>query len=172
MLKELPTLIEPLKLAQMGCHLKGQVALAQMTRLHDSLCDFQGDAEIDWLFTWDEKHRPTILGHLQAPLTIPCQRCLRPMQWSIDRSLALTFLTNKQDEELPAGYEAIILTNTPIRLIALVEDEVILALPIIAKHDKCPSNEYQLPSNVNESFQNNPFHVLAALKDTPVKMEK
>jgi uncharacterized protein len=166
MLKELPTFIEPLKLAQMGCHLKGQVALTQMTRLHDSLCDFQGYAEIDWLFTMDEKHHPTILGPLQAQLTIQCQRCLQPMQWSIDRALALTFLTNKQDEELPAGYEAIILTNNPLQLIALVEDELILALPIIAKHDKCSSLEYQLPENINENVKNNPFHVLAALKNT------
>jgi len=167
MLKELPTSIEPLKLAQMGSHLKGQVALAKMTRLHNSLCDFQGNVEIDWLFSIDKKHHPTILGNLQAQLILQCQRCLQPMQWLIDKSLALTFLTNEQDEEiLPTGYEAITWTGASIQLMALIEDELILALPIIAKHDKCPSNEYKLSENINDNFQHNPFHILGTLKNT------
>jgi uncharacterized protein len=162
------TLIEPKELALKGCHLKGTVALAQMTRLHYNLCEVQGEAQIDWLFSIDEKQRSTIQGNLYAQLSIQCQRCLQPMPWLIDKKIALIILTNEQDEqndeEIPAGYETIILTNTPVSLITLVEDELILALPIIAKHNECPFNEYQLSDHLNESFKNNPFHVLSALK--------
>ncbi len=163
------TLIEPKELALKGCHLKGTVALAQMTRLHDKQCEVQEEAEIDWLFSMDEKQRPTIHGNLYAQLSIQCQRCLQPMPYSIDKEIALIILAGEpqdepQDEEIPAGYEAIILTNTPVSLITLVEDELILALPIIAKHNECLFNEYQLSDRLNESFKNNPFHVLSALK--------
>jgi uncharacterized protein len=162
------TLIEPKELALKGCHLKGIVALAQTTRLHDKQCEVQEEAQIDWLFSIDEKQRPTIHGNLYAQLSIQCQRCLQPMPWLIDKKTALIILTNEQDEqddeEIPADYETIILTNTPVSLITLVEDELILALPIIAKHNECPFNEYQLPEHLNESFKNNPFHVLSAFK--------
>jgi len=166
MLKDLPTFIEPKQLALETSNLKGKVALAQMTRLHESLCDVQGDAQIDWLFTMDEKGRPTIQGDVQAQLLIPCQRCLQPMQWFCNAKVALIILINGQNEELPASYEAVTLTSTPVSLIRLVEDELILALPIVTMHNKCPSNEYQLAESFleNDTYQNNPFSVLSEIK--------
>lgn len=168
MLKDLPLLIDPTHLAVARSHLNGHVALAHMERLRDSLCDVQGDAHINWLFAMDDKQRSTISGGVQAQLPILCQRCLQPMLWSIDKKVALVILTEEatENEELPADYEAYTLTSTPVLLRTLIEDELILALPIIARHEACPSNEYQLPEILGEdlTFRNNPFHVLSKLK--------
>ncbi|MEK8021990.1 MAG: YceD family protein [Candidatus Parabeggiatoa sp.] len=167
MLKELPTLIEPVGLAFQGKQLKGQVSLMQMSRLHDSLCEVGGEVYIDWLFTTDDKQRPTVIGSVQTLLKMICQRCLQPMQWPIDAKVALIILKNGQTEdELPVGYEALTLTSTQVSLITLIENELILALPIVARHTTCPSNEYQLAENFNKdlTYQNNPFHVLSELK--------
>jgi len=46
MLKGLPTYIDPKRLALFGVSVKGRAALAQMSRLRDSLCDVQGEAQI------------------------------------------------------------------------------------------------------------------------------
>lgn len=168
MLKELPTWIDPTRLAKTYSHLNGRVAFAQMERLRDSLCDVQGNAQIDWFFALDDKQRPTIVGGLQAQLSMLCQRCLQPMSWAIDKQVALVILTHElnENEELPADYEAITLVKTPLLLKTLIEDELILALPIIARHEVCPSNEYQLPENLDQdlSCRNNPFQVLSKLK--------
>jgi uncharacterized protein len=164
MLKDLPTWIDPKCLAVARENLNGHIAFAQMERLRHSLCDVQGDAHIDWLFATDNKQRPTIFGRVQAQLPMLCQRCLQPMYWAIDKRVALVVLTHEptENDELPTGYEAITLTSTPVSLKSLIEDELILALPITAAHQACPSNEYKLPAE-DLTFRNNPFHVLSNL---------
>jgi len=166
MLKDLPTFIEPKQLAFQDTRLKGAVALAQMSRLHDSLYDSKGDVNIDWLFGLDDKQRPTIVGRVQAQLSLQCQRCLQAMPWAIDANVALMILKEGQTEDdLPVGYESLTLTKIPVSLTTLIEDELILALPIVVKHTVCPSNEFQMrESENNNNVQNNPFHVLSSLK--------
>jgi uncharacterized protein len=167
MLKDLPAFIDLKHLALQDYHLKGQVALAQMSRLRDNLCETQGEVHVDWTFTIDKQQRPTITGYLQAQLPMQCQRCLQPMQWPIDTQVALVVLAHGQSEDdLPVGYEALNLTSVPVSLITLVEDELILALPIVAMHTTCPFNEYQVTDSLEKEFtnQHNPFHILAKLK--------
>jgi len=165
MLKDLPTFIDPKHLAFQGARLKGAVALSHMSRLHESLYDSEGDVEIDWLFGLDDKQRPTIVGRVQAQLSLQCQRCLQAMPWVIDANVALMILKEGQTEDdLPVGYESLTLTKIPVSLITLIEDELILALPIVAKHTVCPSNEFQMRESENNNLQNNPFHVLSSLK--------
>ncbi len=169
MFKELPAFIDPKRLASQGTNLRGVVTLAQMSRLKDMLCDIQGEAQIDWLFALDDKHRPTINGRLLAQITLLCQRCLKPMLYSVDVPVSLLVLTEEldDDDEEPIGYEPIILnSSTEVSLIKLIEDELILAIPIIAKHKTCPSNEFQLDENISENNNiiNNPFQVLSTLK--------
>jgi uncharacterized protein len=166
MFKELPAFIDPKRLASQGTNLKGVVALAQMSRLGDMLCGIaQGEAKIDWLFALDDKLRTTINGRLQTQMTLLCQRCLQPMLYPVDVQVALIVQTEEQDDEL-TGYEPIILNSTQVSLVKLIEDELILAIPIIAKHTTCPSNDYQLDENISENNKiiNNPFQVLSILK--------
>ncbi len=167
MFKELPAFIDPKRLAFQGTHLKGVVALTQMSLLGDMLCDIQGEAQIDWLFALDDKHRPTINGRVHAQITLLCQRCLKPMLYPVDVQVALLVLTEEQDyDDEPVGYEAITLNGTQVSLVKLIEDELILAIPIMAKHTICPSNDYQLDENISENNNiiNNHFQVLSTLK--------
>ena len=57
MLQELPQFIDLKQLALKNASLKGEVALAQLQRLHDSLCEVQGTVKIDWSFAFDELMR-------------------------------------------------------------------------------------------------------------------
>jgi uncharacterized protein len=167
MFKELPAFIDPKRLASQATNLKGVVALAQMSRLRDMLYGIQGEAYIDWLFALDDKSRPIINGRLQAQMTLFCQRCLQPMLYPVDVQVALIVLTEKLDnDDESTGYEPIILNDAQVSLVKLIEDELILAMPIIAKHTTCPSNNYQLDENISENNNiiNNPFQALSALK--------
>ena len=105
---------------------------------------------------------------MQSEFSVLCQRCLQPMLWPIDTKMALIILNKKpnQHEELPVKYEVLTLTSTQVPLITLIEDELILALPIVVRHTVCPSNEYQLSDSLTEHniFPNNPFHILSQLK--------
>ena len=166
MLNDLPTFIDPSQLAHSHHRLTGQVALAQMTRIHDRLSDIQGDVLIDWQFGIDDKHRTKIDGYIKTQFIMLCMRCMQPMSWTIDAKTALILLKDGQSsDDIPDDYEGISLTITPISLTSLIEDELILALPLVARHTVCPSNEYVLSENVTEPLTpSNPFHILSELK--------
>ena len=74
----------------------------------------------------------------------------------------VTYIAKLND--LPVGYESLTLTKIPVSLTTLIEDELILALPIVVKHTDCPSHEFQMCETENNNIQNNPFHVLSSLK--------
>lgn len=167
MLKELPRLIDVKRLAFQGSHMKGRVALAQMSRLIELLSDVNGYVEIDWLFALDDQQRPMIQGSVLGQLSLQCQACLQPMPWTVDAKVALIILKEGQtQDDLPDGYEALSLTDTPVSLIRLIEDELILALPIVASHAACPYNKYQISESdlENNKLQKNPFQILSSLK--------
>lgn len=167
MLKDLPTLVDPLRLAQEKCTLRGQIAIEQFARVLDSLCGTQGEVAFEWRFTTINE-QPIIEGWVNAPLQMVCQRCLQPMTYYLGTSVSLAILTEGQnDDNLPAGYEALIVSETPVSLLALVEDEIILALPVAVMHDECPTNNYCLPVDSDKGVikQHNPFQVLKRLKN-------
>ncbi|MCK5662683.1 MAG: DUF177 domain-containing protein [Thiotrichaceae bacterium] len=156
MLKDLPSLIEPKRLAFQGSNVKGEIALDKMSRLHDSLCDMNGTVYIDWTFAIDEKKRIIIQGKLQTQLSLHCHRCLHPMPWKIDVTVSLM-----TGDDVPTGYEALTITTPQVELKNLIEDELILVLPIVSMHKKCSFNDNTYASDNNI---NNPFRVLSKLK--------
>jgi len=153
MLIDLPTFIEPQQLAKHHSRLTGQMAVQHLLRLRDSLSEVRGNISVDWQFSLIEHNCIKIEGYINALLPVICQRCLLPMDMAIGLPVALTLLpVGHTENDLPDGYEVITLTNTSISLISLIEDELILGLPIAPKHLNCPSNEYILASNsVQES---------------------
>lgn len=182
MLAALPELISPLRLAQQGSHLQGGLRLTQMPRLLESLeqessSDSERIVELNCQFDLDAVHRPCLEGHLRVPVKLLCQRCLQPFEYVLEvRSRLLLLKPGKTEpEEMPEGWETLELDDSEtLSLAAWAEDELILALPLVALHaGHCPDNEYQFsakdavesePDTATEDKQN-PFAVLAALKN-------
>ncbi|MEK7990760.1 MAG: YceD family protein [Thiotrichaceae bacterium] len=167
MLNDLPKQIDPIHLAQQSVVLNGDIDFDDMPRLQSSLNDKQGSAYFEWHFTQDEDKHHLIQGSIKSTVGLICQRCLKPVAWVVNQKVGLMILTQRHTEnDLPDGYDALELEHNPIELISLVEDELILALPIIASHDICPENEYQ-QAETWEHFRedSNPFSVLKNLKN-------
>lgn len=94
-----------------------------------------------------------------------CQRCLQPMTQAIEARREILFVPGEElaarlDEEL----EEDVLALTPsVDLFELIEDELILCLPIVPRHDSCtmPLGAAQ----PGDQFENeNPFAALTALR--------
>lgn len=167
MLNDLPAFIDPLRLAQENCLLHGQIAVEQFSRVVGSLSSTQGTVSFEWLFTTLDEQQAIIKGWVRAPLQMVCQRCLQQMTYFLETTVSLVILADGQnDDDLLAGYEALVLTEIPVSLITLLEDEIILALPIAVVHDECPTNDYCFSNECDEKGldQYNPFQVLKILK--------
>jgi uncharacterized protein len=85
---------------------------------------------------------PQLRLHLQArtALRLTCQRCLQPVTVELAVAPALRFvrdeaLAERLDEE---SEEDVLALSAALDLHELAEDELILALPLVPRHEHCP----------------------------------
>ena len=106
----------------------------------------------------------------RAEVALQCQRCLQPMASTIDIDRVFRFAADEREaERLDEETDDEVLVLEPsLDLHALLEDELILALPLVPRHEECP--QPLLPAMPSDdagddaSAKPNPFAVLAALR--------
>ncbi|MBN8757047.1 MULTISPECIES: YceD family protein [Variovorax] len=134
------------------------------------------DAVVDWVASGEE--RPGADGkavpwlHLDAEATVPlvCQRCLSPVDTllSVDRWFRFVADEAAAEAEDEESEEDLLVVSRDFDLHALIEDELLMEIPVMPVHDVCPT-PVQLSSS-DEDFQAaeeakpNPFAVLGALR--------
>jgi uncharacterized protein len=104
-----------------------------------------------------------------AKVRLVCQRCLEKMDWPLEVKFSLA-LVHDDDEAaaLPAEYEPLLWPDGSGSLAALVEDELLLALPAVPRHvdpQECGPVERVMRSEIDpDERRDNPFNVLSQLK--------
>jgi len=173
MAKPLPKRFDPDQMARDGARHETSMSLSAFERLATLLQGTDGEVRITSGFTRRKDHI-VIGGRLSTTFALQCQRCLTPMTLDIDEPYELTFVPDEQAAEaLPASLDPVVLDETGyIETRALFEDELILHVPLIARHadiaDCAP-----LPANVavglpaegddGEQVRRNPFDALRHL---------
>jgi uncharacterized protein len=179
MLGRLPEFIDPLRLAQQQRVLKGKISLSCMKRLVPFLARTEGTVEVDLNFGIDELGVHYIHGGFDTVLDLICQRCLEPMTIRLGGPVSLGVVRSEAEgERLPGHYEPLIVGSDAVLLPAIIEDEVMLALPIVPMHAsaQCPGWESEAGESEagageppegedgQKSEKVSPFAVLNALK--------
>jgi uncharacterized protein len=168
-------IIEPLSLAARGRTLEGRIPLAALSRLVPLLQGAEGDAVYRLHFEMDEGGVPRVNGQVEATLLLQCQRCMEAMPFPVSSRVRLGIVRDRQAaEQLPANLEPLLVSEEGITVAAIVEDELILALPVVAMHELevCPQGEAfrtnpgddQGQGSADSEKRENPFAVLAQLK--------
>ena len=141
MYNQLPLEIEPFSLARDGAEFSGSIAVTQFSRLREVLSSQQGDVKVR-IEVGREAFGPVyIKGSVAASLQLVCQRCGEPLDYAINADLKLSpVLTDAQAVTVPEEYEPWVTNDAPISVLELVEEELLLGLPMIAKHkpEECP----------------------------------
>ncbi|MBX3601737.1 MAG: DUF177 domain-containing protein [Rubrivivax sp.] len=166
-------------LARTGATLQGTLPLAQMPRLAGSVLA-AADAELaPAVWTAAALLRPVTGGapelwlHLQAraDVRLECQRCLQPMDQTLEVDRRFRFVRG-EDEAARLDEESeddVLALPGRLDLLELLEDELILALPLVPRHETCPQ---PLPAPTTAApaapeagdERPHPFAALAALK--------
>lgn len=170
--QRLPEQIIPYKLARQRRSLRGVLKLDAMERLAGMLADSQGDVAVDLQFGVDEQGVSYMRGRLSAQVNMVCQRCMGPVTVPVEAEVAVGFAASEeQARAMPEPYEACVVTDESALLSELIEDELILALPIVAAHPEqaCQpwfdeQQEELSPAGETVAEKKNPFAVLASLK--------
>ena len=169
MRQQLPKDIDPFRLANNGLQLEGKIALSDMPRVSEAIIDDSGHVDVKLQFDIDETGTPYMVGHINTELPLTCERCMQTMQYSVDTDLSLGLIRHEsQAERLAEQYEPwLIEGDAPVKLSLVIEDELLLAIPIVPKHEHAclPGELWQSGENVGEEEKpESPFAVLSALK--------
>ena len=116
------------------------------------------------------REHPTLVLGAKARVSLVCQRCLAPFEEALEVQRRFYWVANEDtalalDEALE---DDLLVSSTAFDGQALVEDELILALPLVPMHESCPvALSPQLGSSAQDdllSSRPNPFAVLSGLK--------
>lgn len=164
----IPEHLDPFRYADQGLGLHGTVKIGDMQRLNSNTSLVSGDlVTVDLQFGTDEQGITFLKGNLETKLNLQCQRCMEPFTYEIMSNFVLGIVdTLDEANALPDHYEPALAQDGMLALRDLIEDEIILNLPIIPRHesDQCEVElPYQDPGWKQEESEN-PFHVLQSLK--------
>ncbi|MCH8847054.1 MAG: DUF177 domain-containing protein [Proteobacteria bacterium] len=168
---ELPETIDPMRLAKTGKELSGSYDLHQLLRVN-ALLGADPDGQVSFrlkFFRDDESRLFCIIGRLEAMLPLVCQRCLQPMQHQLGGIVNMAIVSDEAEaESLPAQFEPYIESGLPVKLQDFVEDELLLAMPLVSLHEEkaCPAadNPTENKSGRERIAKVNPFAELKNLK--------
>ncbi|MCX7896584.1 MAG: YceD family protein [Rhodocyclaceae bacterium] len=151
--------------AATGGALVGHLMLADLPRLADLLleregslaCIIRGEEGVDA----SGRRRAYLSLEIAGSLVLQCQRCLEPLSFECCLRRRLMLIRPgepwPEDELYEDGFDAIETTEA-LGLRDLIEDEILLALPIAPRHETC-----QPPARFEAGGRPTPFAILAGL---------
>jgi uncharacterized protein len=172
MSKRVPDFINPFRAAEGGHSIAGRLAFARMGRLIEVVENTEGAAEVSLDFAIDDQGIAHVRGRVRAEAVLICQRCLEPMTVSIDAEINLGIVgSDDEAKRLPEQYEPLVVSGQQLSVAELIEDELLLFLPAIPRHDDAVCAEASVVAMKERDGEGdfaetstNPFAVLARLK--------
>lgn len=178
MSSRLPVEINPYRCIEQNRLIEGEIALNKLPRLKKVLSsDINStinSAKVSLEFIRNETSLPMLKGHVSAVLNLCCQRCLSSVEYNVESDLSLVLVaTDTDNTQRQDGHETYFVENELIFLPDLIEDELMLALPLSIMHKQCemvtPATDvffdnFDTDEN-NKAVKENPFAVLKNLKD-------
>ena len=164
----LPKRVDPRKFAEREAKVEGVASVAAMPRLTSLLAEDTGEIQVSLQFAVDEQRLRTVAGSAHGRVIQTCQRCLEPVSVDVEAHVNLAMVLNEeQAKNLPRYYDPLIVETEDVELLSLIEDELILSLPLVAYHDDCSVQTSFGDADEAARTQEtkpNPFSVLAQLK--------
>jgi uncharacterized protein len=162
--------------AKAAGNLSGHDLLSKYKRLFEEARGEGGDRTVAWQARGEQKIGASgfqqIWLHLQARVVLPltCQRCLGPadVEVAVDRSFRFVETEEQAEAEDEDAEEDVLALSRNFNLPELIEDELLMALPVVPRHEVCPTEvklAVQDPDFEAETgAKPNPFAALAKLK--------
>ncbi|PWK49282.1 YceD family protein [Pleionea mediterranea] len=158
--------INPFKLAENAASTERTIAVSQLERFVKSLANDNGSIQAVVTGLIDEDRRKLLKCRLTGEVNMTCQTSFKVLPVTIEREV--TFCPVMSEEAIaavPDEYEAFLYDTEELDLVNLIEDELILSLPLAVYSPDSPEQLRFGPEIVEqEEKKPNPFAVLAQLK--------
>lgn len=160
-----PLAISAMKFARDAGVLEREVPVSDLPRLHDLLAEISGGVSYRVEGVKGERGQAQLRLQVWGRLPLSCQRCLRAIDFDLEVDSLLQLVpegVELSQEELEDDTRDFLPVDGDLNIVELVEDEILLALPVAPRHEKCG-----LPGVAEAGERINPFAVLGGLKSKP-----
>lgn len=162
--------------ARAGATLRGQEPLSAFARLLAEAAGAGSERPVQWQARGETRQDAGGLAQVwlflraRASLPLVCQRCLGPADIEVVADRAFRFAATEaqaaeQDEQ---AEEDVLVLSREFNLRELVEDELLMALPLVPRHEVCPVPVTLAVQDADfeaaQAAKPNPFAALAGLK--------
>lgn len=166
----LPKVVDVWRMVTARRSFSGLLPIESLDRLKDMLESAEGNVSYTLDFGTDALGVAYLAVKAEAPLTLMCQRTLKPFVLPVGIDTRLGLLRHEQEEAaLPPGYEPLLVGNGEVEPAAVIEDELLLAVPLVPvdPDSEWPEQGYDngrdmVPDEPEQ--KQNPFAVLRELK--------
>ena len=164
MQKKLPESVDFLKQVERNVCFEGAWPVSSFERLAEAICNNRGEVVARLKFAI-RAGTPCLDGNVQAELELRCERCLDPVKQHIESDFRFGLITSEDEADLlPKEFEPLLVSDSEQSLVELMEDELLLSLPIVARHESECSRILQKHKD-DDSLQHDTYRPFAALKD-------
>lgn len=149
---------------------EGTLPVASLKRLGEVLAGPDGELRYRLDFGSDAFGTEGVDVHVQAPLTLLCQRTLEPFVLPVTVDTRLGLIRRERDEAgLPPGSEPLLVAaDGQVHLADVIEDELLLAVPLVPMNPDSSLPDAVLADSADDAAadgqQDNPFAALRGLK--------
>jgi uncharacterized protein len=176
-----PRRLDPRVFAQDAANMEGDEPVAGLARLLAETQDGGGQRLVHWEARGELRNpqhlQPQVWLYLQADCVLPltCQRCLRPVDQAVRIDRSFRFVADEstaaaQDDE---SEEDVLALDPAFNLMELLEDELLMELPLAPRHEECPvpvaMQAVDADFEAESARRENPFALLGQLRPPPGK---
>ena len=162
-----PELLDAWRMVVARRRFDGQVPLSELTRLQGLVADTEGQCTYALEFDRDNVLQVAYVDlTIDTELPLICQRTMQRFLLPVSIKQRLGLIKDEDEESaLPEEYEALLVPEDGnLRPLDLVEDELVLAVPVVALAPGSEAVERDFSATEEELSKANPFAALAALK--------
>lgn len=126
-------ILDPVKSAKEALEIHKTFTFSHLSQLHHCIVDGSYDVDFVAKFRY-ENHKAVVDGRLSGRIMLVCQRTLEPFEYTFDEPVFLGFVTDDRFfKNFPENYEPYIYQDNQINLNELIEEEILLLIPMIPK---------------------------------------
>ncbi len=170
---QLKSSIQPVKLARKEGEVRFNWKVKDFERFASSLYSDKGNIQVLLSGYFDDRRRCLIKADIKADVQLECQTTFEAINHKIDKHVVYCALVDEnQFKEVEDEFEPVLMEEGYLNVTQVIEDELILSVPIVANKSQDNINqpmsygELDEKAIAEEKAKNNPFAVLKDLKKT------
>jgi DUF177 domain-containing protein len=163
----LPESVNFLRQVERNRKIEGSYPLVKLNRLSEALLSSDGYVTAKLEFGHSVGFA-CLKASASAKLLVKCQRCLKPMETEVTGNFKFALVSSEDEFELlPEEFEPYLLEGDEQSIIELIEDELLLSLPMVTTHTDACSDFMKKQGKAIQAAKEaaHPFAALKALKE-------